>query len=121
MVKIEELKRINMLANVPDHVLKMICEPAQLNIYSRDTLLFSKGENIEIFYNKVNPFKRIFPFYLMFGFLLLLGSLGAISLRRWSIWHNRDAAFSYHGGQRRHQAIAAVSSCGRFLYRKMGD
>jgi cytochrome c-type biogenesis protein CcsB len=29
-------------------------------------------KNIEIFYNKVNPFKRVFPFYLMFGFLLLL-------------------------------------------------
>ncbi len=28
--------------------------------------------NIEIFYNKVNPFKRIFPYYLMFGFLLLV-------------------------------------------------
>jgi cytochrome c-type biogenesis protein CcsB len=29
-------------------------------------------KNIEIFYNKVNPFKRVFPFYLLFGFLLLL-------------------------------------------------
>ena len=28
--------------------------------------------NIEIFYNKSNPFKRIFPFYLLFGFLLLV-------------------------------------------------
>ncbi len=28
--------------------------------------------NIEILYNQVNPFKRIFPFYLMFGFLLLV-------------------------------------------------
>lgn len=27
--------------------------------------------NIEILYNKINPFKRIFPFYLLFGFLLL--------------------------------------------------
>ena len=27
--------------------------------------------DIEIKYNKVNPFKRIFPFYLLFGFLLL--------------------------------------------------
>jgi len=31
-----------------------------------------KKKNVEIFYNKVNPFKRIFPFYLAFGFLLLL-------------------------------------------------
>jgi cytochrome c-type biogenesis protein CcsB len=29
-------------------------------------------KNVEIFYNKVNPFKRIFPFYLLFGFILLL-------------------------------------------------
>lgn len=29
-------------------------------------------KDIEIFYNDVNPFKRIFPFYLLFGFLLLL-------------------------------------------------
>lgn len=50
MVRIEDLKRINMLAGVPDHVLKIISELAQLNIYSKDTLLFSKGENIEIFY-----------------------------------------------------------------------
>jgi len=28
-------------------------------------------KNIEILYNKVNPFKRIFPFYLLFGFSLL--------------------------------------------------
>jgi len=33
------------------------------------------GENIrkiEIFYNKINPFQRIFPYYLLFGFLLLV-------------------------------------------------
>ncbi|HKI89635.1 MAG TPA: cytochrome c biogenesis protein ResB, partial [Draconibacterium sp.] len=29
-------------------------------------------KNVEILYNKINPFKRIFPFYLSFGFLLLL-------------------------------------------------
>ncbi|MFV0591266.1 MAG: cytochrome c biogenesis protein CcsA [Draconibacterium sp.] len=28
-------------------------------------------QNLEILYNKVNPFKRIFPYYLMFGILLL--------------------------------------------------
>ncbi len=28
-------------------------------------------KDVEILYNKVNPFKRIFPFYLLFGFLLL--------------------------------------------------
>lgn len=29
-------------------------------------------KNVEILYNKINPFKRVFPFYLTFGFLLLL-------------------------------------------------
>ncbi len=28
-------------------------------------------KSVEILYNKVNPFKRIFPFYLLFGFALL--------------------------------------------------
>jgi cytochrome c-type biogenesis protein CcsB len=28
-------------------------------------------KNVEILYNKTNPFKRIFPFYLLFGFALL--------------------------------------------------
>ena len=28
-------------------------------------------KDIEILYNKVNPFERVFPFYLLFGFLLL--------------------------------------------------
>ena len=50
MIKIEELKRINMLANMPDHLLKIISELAQLNIYGKDALLFSQGENIDIFY-----------------------------------------------------------------------
>lgn len=50
MIKIEDLKRINMLAKMPDHLLKIISELAQLNIYGKDTLLFSQGENIDIFY-----------------------------------------------------------------------
>ena len=50
MIKIEDLKRINMLANMPDHLLKIISELAQLNIYGKDALLFSQGENIDIFY-----------------------------------------------------------------------
>lgn len=50
MIKIEDLKRINMLADMPDHLLKIISELAQLNIYGKDTLLFSQGENIDIFY-----------------------------------------------------------------------
>ncbi|HYQ58313.1 MAG TPA: cytochrome c biogenesis protein CcsA, partial [Draconibacterium sp.] len=39
--------------------------------YGADLLPGEKKKNIEILFNKVNPFKRIFPFYLLFGFLLL--------------------------------------------------
>ena len=39
--------------------------------YGADLLPGEKKKNVEILFNKVNPFKRIFPFYLMFGFLLL--------------------------------------------------
>lgn len=50
MIKIEDLKRINMLSDIPDHLLKIISEVAQLNIYDKDSPLFSQGENIDIFY-----------------------------------------------------------------------
>lgn len=50
MIKIQDFKRINMLANMPDHLLKILSELAQLNIYGKNTLLFSQGENIDIFY-----------------------------------------------------------------------
>lgn len=39
--------------------------------YGGDLIPSDKKKNIEIAYNKINPFKRIFPYYLMFGFLLL--------------------------------------------------
>jgi cytochrome c-type biogenesis protein CcsB len=29
-------------------------------------------KSVEIFYNKLNPFKRVFPFYLLIGFVLLV-------------------------------------------------
>lgn len=41
------------------------------NKYGGDLIPPENKRDIEILYNKVNPFKRIFPFYLMFGFLLL--------------------------------------------------
>jgi len=50
MVKIEDLKRINMLSRVPDHLLEIISREAQLNIYGTNTRLFSVGENINTFY-----------------------------------------------------------------------
>jgi cytochrome c-type biogenesis protein CcsB len=40
--------------------------------YGGEILPSENKKNIEILYNKINPFKRIFPFYLMFGFFLLL-------------------------------------------------
>jgi cytochrome c-type biogenesis protein CcsB len=39
--------------------------------YGGDLIPSQTKKNIEILYNKVNPFKTIFPYYLMFGFLLL--------------------------------------------------
>ncbi len=40
--------------------------------YGGDLIPTDKKKNIEILYNNINPFKRIFPFYLTFGFLLLV-------------------------------------------------
>jgi cytochrome c-type biogenesis protein CcsB len=40
--------------------------------YGGELLPSQTKKGVEIFYNQVNPFKRIFPFYLMFGFLLLV-------------------------------------------------
>ena len=40
--------------------------------YGGDLIPSDTKKNIEILYNKINPFKRVFPFYLAFGFLLLL-------------------------------------------------
>ncbi len=40
--------------------------------YGASLLPSQQKMEVEILYNKINPFKRIFPFYLLFGFLLLL-------------------------------------------------
>ncbi len=40
--------------------------------YGGNLIPSDKKRNIEITYNKINPFKRIFPYYLLFGFLLLV-------------------------------------------------
>ncbi len=42
------------------------------NKYGGDLIPSDTKRNIEILYNKINPFKRVFPFYLTFGFLLLV-------------------------------------------------
>jgi CRP/FNR family transcriptional regulator, cyclic AMP receptor protein len=50
MVKIEDLKRINMLKKVPDHLLAILGQEAQLSIYGADTQLFTVGDPIDIYY-----------------------------------------------------------------------
>jgi len=50
MVKREDLKRINMLRGVPDHLLDILSQEAQLNIFGSDTQLFTVGEKIDTFY-----------------------------------------------------------------------
>ncbi|WP_297092341.1 cytochrome c biogenesis protein CcsA [uncultured Draconibacterium sp.] len=57
--------------NSPDavQVLKAV-ENFQVK-YGANLLPGDTKKNMEILFNKVNPFKRIFPFYLLFGFLLL--------------------------------------------------
>ncbi len=39
--------------------------------YGGNLIPSQSKKDVEILYNKVNPFKRIFPFYLAFGFVLL--------------------------------------------------
>jgi cytochrome c-type biogenesis protein CcsB len=40
--------------------------------YGGDLIPSETKKNIEILYNEVNPFKRLFPFYILFGILLLI-------------------------------------------------
>lgn len=53
MVKIEDLNRINMLKAVPDHLLEIISQEAQLHIYGADTRLFSTGDELDTYYMMV--------------------------------------------------------------------
>ncbi len=50
MVKIEDLKRINLLKDVPDHLLDIISNEAQLSIFGEDTQLITVGQKVEHFY-----------------------------------------------------------------------
>lgn len=50
MVKIEDLKRITLLKNVPDHLLEIIAQEASLSIFGSDTLLITVDEHVETFY-----------------------------------------------------------------------
>ncbi len=50
MVKIEDLKRINLLRDVPDHLLEIMSKEAQLSIFGKDSQLVALGEDIDTFY-----------------------------------------------------------------------
>jgi CRP/FNR family cyclic AMP-dependent transcriptional regulator len=50
MVKIEDLKRINLLKGVPEHLLEIVANEAQLSIYGTGTELIKINENIDNFY-----------------------------------------------------------------------
>ena len=50
MVKIEDLKRINMLREFPDHLLEIIGNEAQLSIFGTGTQLITVGRPVDTFY-----------------------------------------------------------------------
>ena len=50
MVKIEDLKKINLLHGLPDDLLTIISPEAHLSIYNTDTVLFDTDEDIDTFY-----------------------------------------------------------------------
>lgn len=50
MVKIEDLKRINLLKDFPDHLFEILAREAQLSIFGTDTQLISVNENMDTFY-----------------------------------------------------------------------
>lgn len=50
MVKIEDLKRINMLRDFPDRLLELIANEASLSIFGADTQLITVKEKIDTFF-----------------------------------------------------------------------
>ncbi len=50
MVKIEDLKRINLLKDVPEHLLEIVADEAQLSIFGAGTELITVNKKIENFY-----------------------------------------------------------------------
>jgi signal-transduction protein with cAMP-binding, CBS, and nucleotidyltransferase domain len=49
MVKIEDLKRINLLKKIPEHLLDIIAKEAQLSIFGTGTQLITVNEKIDNF------------------------------------------------------------------------
>jgi len=50
MVKIEDLKRIILLKDVPEHLLEIIANEAQLSIFGINTQLITVKEKVDMFY-----------------------------------------------------------------------
>jgi CRP/FNR family cyclic AMP-dependent transcriptional regulator len=50
MVKVEDLKRINLLKDVPSHLLEIIASEAQLSIFGADTELITLKEEVDTFF-----------------------------------------------------------------------
>ncbi len=50
MVKIEDLKRINLLKNFPDHLFEIIAGEANLSIFGADTQLMTAKEPVDTFF-----------------------------------------------------------------------
>ncbi len=50
MVKIEDLKRINLLRNFPDHLFEIIANEANLSIFGADTKLITAKEQGDTFF-----------------------------------------------------------------------
>jgi signal-transduction protein with cAMP-binding, CBS, and nucleotidyltransferase domain len=50
MVKIEDLKRINLLKAIPEHLLEIIAKEAQLSIFGAGTELITVNKKIDNFY-----------------------------------------------------------------------
>jgi CRP/FNR family transcriptional regulator, cyclic AMP receptor protein len=50
MVKIQDLRQIFILESMPEHLLTLIGQEAQLSIFSSGTCLFRAGEAVDTFY-----------------------------------------------------------------------
>ncbi|MDT8378440.1 MAG: cyclic nucleotide-binding domain-containing protein [Desulfotignum sp.] len=50
MVKIQDLRHIHMLEKIPDRLLSLIGQEAQLSIFSSGTCLFRAGDEVDTFY-----------------------------------------------------------------------
>ncbi|OGR22288.1 MAG: Crp/Fnr family transcriptional regulator [Desulfobacterales bacterium RIFOXYA12_FULL_46_15] len=90
MVKIEDLKRINLLRDIPDHLLEIISREAQLNIYGKDTQLMTIHEKVDTFFmlimGQVAIKKELTPrIDIIFDFIQSGSSFGTSALMEGSI------------------------------------